>query len=139
MHDAEKKKMILLLLLIIVVNIYFVSRIPKYEGFGTHLITPYVKKGIKAIPKKYKPVKDFLKKATKKSTDESLLSDLSMAGFKLLVAIAILPIFMYGVCIVFCAIFGTGIWESFRKYLSEMIAWITNKLTNGLWKYLSKQ
>lgn len=136
MHDAEKKKMILLLLLIIVVNIYFVSRIPKYEGFGTHLITPYVKKGIKAIPKKYKPVKDFLKSATKKSTDESLLSDLSMAGFKLLVAIAILPIFMYGVCIVFCAIFGTGIVTSFRENAAKIIPEIAKKETEQFWNFL---
>ncbi len=136
MHDAEKKKMILLLLLIIVVNIYFVSRIPKYEGFGTNLITPYVKKGIKAIPKKYKPVKDFLKKATKKSTDESLFIDLSMAGFKLLVAIAILPIFMYGVCIVFCAIFGTGIVTSVRENAAKIIPEIAKKETEQFWNFL---
>tara|TARA_B100001063_G_C16714682_1_gene529995 strand:- start:117 stop:521 length:405 start_codon:yes stop_codon:yes gene_type:complete len=119
MHDAEKKKMILLLLLIIVVNIYFVSRIPKYEGFGTNLITPFVKKGIKAIPNK--PVKKFLKSATKKSTDESLLSDLSMAGFKLLLAIAIVPIFAMAVCGIFCVIFGSGIMTSFREYAAKII------------------
>ena len=59
-----------------------------------------------------------------------------MAGFKLLVAIAILPIFMYGVCIVFCAIFGTGIWTSFREYVAKIIPDLAKKETEQFWNFL---
>lgn len=91
MDDTEKKKMILLLCLIVFVNIYFVSRIPKQEGFGTHIVTPFVKDAIKKIP--IKGIKKFLKEATKKSTDETILQDISIAGFKLILVIGVMPFF----------------------------------------------
>tara|TARA_R110002012_G_scaffold277174_2_gene464384 strand:+ start:2334 stop:2714 length:381 start_codon:yes stop_codon:yes gene_type:complete len=95
MNDTEKKKMSLLLCLVIIVNIYFVSRIPKPEGFGTHIVTPFVKDAIRRIPKKgsFKGLRKFLLNTTKKSTDETILQDISIAGFKLILMIAIVPFF----------------------------------------------
>lgn len=91
MNDIETKKFVLLLFLIIIVNIYFVSRIPNiHEGLGTNIITPAMKAGIKLIPNK--TIKDFLKKETKNTTDETMINDLGFAGFKLILGIAILPI-----------------------------------------------
>ena len=127
MDDTEKKKMFLLLGLVIIVNIYFVSRISKHEGFGTNIVTSFVKKGINAIPNK--SVKKFLKSSTKKSTDETILNDIGFSLFKLTAIVTIIPYLIIGILgFILIVIFDTSI-KNGPDVLNKIALFSTNIFT----------